>query len=134
MSGVLKASQKRTKRALDRGLISGWPASTARLVGDYNLRDGYQPREAHHQVLREVLLHLEEISFCTAWIRSRISYGRSDSGTRVSRSDSIRSAGSLEGRRGGHRRLLEGEAEQLADGCKRLAASREGSVPPLTRL
>jgi hypothetical protein len=62
MMGMLKASQKRTKRAgLDRALDVEAAGQHHRLVGDDADRLAFHARKADHDVLRVVGLHLEEV-------------------------------------------------------------------------
>ena len=58
ISGMLKASQKRTNRAaLTEASISSTPARYARLIGHDADRPPSQPRESHHDVFRVVLVN-----------------------------------------------------------------------------
>src|ERR1700710_182418 len=62
-TGMLKASQKRTKRAaLMLLLMSRQPASTSGWVGPVPPALAVEPREADEDVLRAVGLQLEEIA------------------------------------------------------------------------
>ncbi len=62
-SGMLNASQKRTKRAaFSEDSMSSTPAICDRLVADDADREPAEAREADDDVLREVLLHLEELA------------------------------------------------------------------------
>ena len=61
-TGMLKASQVRTKRAaFSEAAMSRLPAKCMRLVGDHPDRAALDPAEADHDVLRVQRLHLEEV-------------------------------------------------------------------------
>ena len=97
-SGMLKASQKRTKRArLLGGLDVEHAGQLARLVADHADRAPVQAREADDQVLGEVLVDLEELAVVDDQAAPRRACRRACSalsGTIESSASSIRSGSS----------------------------------------